>query len=141
MIEMIEGITMAAGQDGNSGILGGSYALVESAKKLEVADLKKGAFRILRKICVGGAPGQSAKMKMRKRFLEVESESQASGDDHFVEARLTLRAKGTLVVATSAEAEVGVPVILQQEKVGERWRTWVMTFSARYFADTIKEGR
>ncbi|MFT6861791.1 MAG: hypothetical protein ACJAVK_000344 [Akkermansiaceae bacterium] len=101
---------------------------------------KKGNFRILRKICVGGYRGRSVTMMMRRRFLEVESESQTSSDDDFVETRVTIKAKGKVVVSTQTESEVGVPVILQQEKVGKRWRSWVVTFLARYFADTIEEG-
>jgi len=114
--------------------------LVDSDKKLEFEDLKKGSFRILRKICVGGYRGWSVTMKMRRRFLEVESESQTSSDDDFIETRVTIKAKGKVVVSTQTEANVGELVILLQEKVGERWRSWVVTFSARYFADTIEEG-
>jgi hypothetical protein len=138
-VEMVEGIFMAAGQSGPSPVLAGCYTLVESTEKLE--GLEKGDFKILRQICVGSLPGQVGKLKMRRRFLELEFEGQTSGSDDFVESRARILAKRKEALVNESDAGVGVPIILQQEKVGDHWQTRVGTFSARSIEDRIKEGR
>lgn len=140
-LELILGITTAAGITDPSPVLGGSYVLVESEKRLKAQDLKKENFRILKKICAAGLPGQRVQLMMGERALAVESESLSSADDEYVGARTTIGSGKAEILRVETESKVGVPAILQQEKVGGRWKTWIGTFSSRFIEDTIKEGR
>lgn len=138
-LEMMMGILIAAGVTDPAPVLGGSYTLVESGEKL--VDLEKGEFRVLRKICANGLPGQRVDLKFGEGFLELEFAGHVDGNDDFVESRATIRAEKKEILKSEAEGKVETPMILKQEKVGEVWQTWVGTFSARYIEDTIEEGR
>ncbi|MFT6240774.1 MAG: hypothetical protein ACJAQT_002866 [Akkermansiaceae bacterium] len=138
-LELLKGITTVAGISDPPPVLGCSYTLVESTEKL--ADFEKGGFRVLRKICANGLPGQRVDLKFGEGDLELGFEGQVSGSDDFVDSRATIRFGKKEVLKSEAEGKVGVPMILKQEKVGEVWQTWVGTFSARFSEDTIKEGR
>lgn len=140
-LEMIHGITTAAGITDPPPVLGGSYVLVESEKRLKVQDLKKGGFRILKKICAAGLPGQGSHLVMGGGKLVIDSESQSNADDQYVATRATIRSGKTEILKVEADSKVEVPMILGQEKAGGRWRTWIGEFSARFIEDTIKEGR
>ncbi len=39
------------------------------------------------------------------------------------------------------EANVGAPVLIRQEKVGDLWRAWVVVFSSQGVEEMVKEAQ
>jgi hypothetical protein len=76
-----------------------------------------------------------------KGKFEAESELQSSMDAGFVEAGFTLKGRNLAKLEQRIEGEVGLPLIVRQEKAGELWRAWVAVFSARRVEEMVKEGR
>lgn len=140
-LDLIYGLVMPAGQFGPPPILAGHYSLIESDRKLTAGDLKKGGFRVVGKISTSGPPGHAAVFDLGKGKFEAESELQSSMDAGFVEAGFTLKGRNLAKLEQRIEGEVGLPLIVRQEKAGELWRAWVAVFSARRVEEMVKEGR
>lgn len=142
-LELIAGITIAAGQFGPAPVLAVHFSELELEKKLSVTDLVKGQFRTVREISATGLPGQSVSVDLGKGKgeLKAEADLQTSGDDNFMEVRSWLKMEGQPKLDVEIEANVGAPVLIRQEKVGDLWRAWVVVFSSQGVEEMVKEAQ
>lgn len=137
-MELVEGI-ISAGQSQSMRMIRGSYVLVESKVKLTEAMILNGELRIREKVNCFGLPGQMSKVALGKKRSVLEMEAQIDSEDSVVEVRYELKSKIGGDVKSGGVFQVDRPVIVQQAKVGKKWRAWVLTASILRVEDYLEE--
>jgi hypothetical protein len=136
-LEMICGI-ISTGNPVGFGTLHASVLLVESGEKLDRGAVLRGGFRALSKFCHwddrSGGIGGSVRMGAMRSEVEMQR-----GNDPNVWSSGFVRSKKGGEIRFSRELRRGVPVILQQMKVGKKWRAWVATVSSLEVDDYLGE--
>lgn len=123
-------VEMALGQGGGEGVFGisrSSLTLVGSAKELDHRGVRAGEFEVLKKVVVHQLDGQLAKCRVGEVSLEVESAGDAN--DESMEVRVDLKVGDDRLVKTGGEFRLNTSVIMHQEKVGDRWQSWLLRCS------------
>ena len=69
----------------------------------------------------------------------MEVEAQIDAWDSMVDAKYTLESKLGGVVKSGGRFQVDQPVIIQEMKVGKKWRAWVLISSILGPEDFIEE--
>jgi len=128
-LELIEGIVLAA-CGGAFRLIRVDFTQVESAEKVDGKRLETGEFSLVRKVGSLVLPGQIGEVRLGED-LAFELEAQFDGQDQVVEMRARLTEDGgdleKASFKTRAILKVGVPVVVQQVRKGDKWMAWVVT--------------
>jgi len=136
---LAEGI-ISHSPDSMMGMIRGSFVLVESKEKLTKDSMVAGRYWIREKVSHYLLGGQPAEIRLRRKALLSEVEAQVDSEDRLVEVRYDLVSKAGGSLKSGGTFEVGSPVIVQQEKVGSKWRAWVLTTSVLRLRDFLEDG-
>ena len=114
-----------------------SLVLVEAEEKLKQGGIEKGKLRILSKASHWGRYGDSP-----LRLVGLKSEFLVTDNrDGNVHASYLIRSKLGGELSSWGNFREGRPVILQQMKVGKKWRACVLTASVLRAGDYLEEER